>query len=100
GHFQLQPVEQGAVIGAAGTAEDHVALVAGQVVGKAQARLPGAGGGTAVVAGADVARDVDAAAGQAFGVAVPVGGARIGRMQRIDHRLRRGVVQVGGAFLV
>ena len=59
GLLELQVVVQRAVVGASGAAEDHVRLVAAEVVREAEARLERVVVRFAVVAGADVVVDVD-----------------------------------------
>ena len=100
GGFQLQVVEQIAVIRTTGTTVEHVLLVGIDVIREAQARLPGILERLAVVAVADVVADVQAAQRQRIGVGLARGGARILRVDRVDHLLRGHEVQVGRGLLV
>src|SRR6185437_790902 len=100
GLLDLQRLVQVTVVGAARAAEDHVFLVAVDVVREAQARLPLVLGLAAVVAGADVVGDVDAAHGQGLGVGLPRRRIGILRVERRDDVGRGNEVEVRRRLLV
>ena len=97
GLLELQIVEQIAIVGATGAAEDDVLLVAIEVVGKTKARLPLVLLCAAVVPVADVVVDVDAAEGQRLRIGLAGGrrSIRIRAVQRGNDIGRRDVIEIG-----
>ena len=90
GLLELQVVVQRAVVGAARAAEDHVLLIAADVVREAEARLEGVLVRFAVVARADVVVDVEGhirVGGQAERLAVR-DARRDFRIERVQEELR------------
>ena len=97
--FQAHVVVEVAVVAAADAAEDHVPLVAVEVVGETEARREVVAVRAAVVAVADVLVDVDPAQRE-LGVGLARRRGRVVAVQQGIHHLGRGdVVDVGRDFL-
>ena len=98
--LELQQVEEIAVVGAPGTAEDHMPLVSVHVVGETDARLPGALAAASAVAIADVVVDVHPAQFQRLPIGLGAVAAWIDPVQRCQHRSRCHVIGVGGSLFI
>jgi hypothetical protein len=97
--FIGQLLEQIAVVGTAGAAVQHHALIAEEVIGEAQARLPGVLEVLAVMPVGDVVVVVQATGGQAIAPGL-AGIGRVIRIQRGDEARCGDEVGVGRVVLV